>query len=81
MMSSLLITFREGLETTLIVGTLLAYLSRAGNHRGLKRVWLGTSLAEATTYSVFRVTVLAFHFRRPTIERGDARIKETPISA
>jgi len=45
MLSSLLITLREGLEAALIVGIILAYLARTNNRRGFKHVWLGTGLA------------------------------------
>ncbi len=45
MLSSLLITLREGLEAALIIGIILAYLDRTGNRQGFKSVWIGTSLA------------------------------------
>ncbi len=45
MLSSLLITLREGLEAALIIGIILAYLDRTGNRQGFKPVWIGTSLA------------------------------------
>jgi high-affinity iron transporter len=45
MLSSLLITLREGLEAALIIGIILAFLTRSDNRQGFKSVWLGTSLA------------------------------------
>ena len=45
MVSSLLITLREGLEAALIIGIILAYLARTGNRQAFKPVWLGTLLA------------------------------------
>jgi len=43
--SALLITLREGLEASLIVGIILSYLNRTGNRPAFKPVWLGTGLA------------------------------------
>ncbi len=45
MLSSFLITLREGLEAALIIGIILAYLARTGNRQGFKPVWLGALLA------------------------------------
>jgi high-affinity iron transporter len=49
MLSALLITLREGLEATLIIGIILAYLSNTNNRQGFKPVWIGTSLAIAVS--------------------------------
>ncbi len=49
MLSSLLITLREGLEAALIIGIILAYLARTDNRQGFKPVWLGASLAIVTS--------------------------------
>jgi high-affinity iron transporter len=45
MLSSLLITLREGLEAALLVGLLLAVLARTGDGRGSRWVWLGVAAA------------------------------------
>ena len=45
MLSSLLITLREGLEAALIIGIILAYLARTTNRQGFRPVWTGTALA------------------------------------
>ena len=49
MLSSLLITLREGLEAALIIGIILAYLARTDNRQGFKAVWTGASLAIVTS--------------------------------
>ena len=45
MLSTLLITLREGLEAALIIGIILAYLSTTGNRHRFRSVWIGISLA------------------------------------
>ncbi len=49
MLSTLLITLREGLEAALIIGIILAYLVRTENAWGSKYIWLGTLLAVAAS--------------------------------
>lgn len=45
MLSSLLITLREGLEAALLVGLLLAMVARAGAGHGARGIWLGVAAA------------------------------------
>ena len=45
MVASLVITLREGLEATLILGIILAYLAKTGNRQHFSSVWLGTTAA------------------------------------
>jgi high-affinity iron transporter len=49
MLSSLLITLREGLEAALIIGIILAYLARTDHREAFQAVWLGTGLAIAAS--------------------------------
>lgn len=49
MLSTLLITFREGLEAALIVGIILSYLAKTGNRQAFKHIWLGTLMAVAVS--------------------------------
>lgn len=49
MLGSFLITLREGLEAALIVGIILAYLNRTGHRDSFRAVWLGVTIAVATS--------------------------------
>ncbi|MCL5986769.1 MAG: FTR1 family protein [Actinobacteria bacterium] len=45
MISSFVITLREGLEASLVVGIILAYLIKIGKRHLFKQIWLGVILA------------------------------------
>lgn len=45
MLSTFVITLREGLEAALIIGIIFAYLAKTRDRQGFRQVWLGTGLA------------------------------------
>jgi len=52
MLSTFLIALREGLEAALIVGILVAYLVKTGRARLLPSLWIGVSLAIASSLAL-----------------------------
>lgn len=61
MLANFLIGLREGLEASLVVGILVAYLCRSGHRRRLGAIWIG--VAAAVAVSVGFGTVLYFTAR------------------
>ena len=52
MLSALLITLREGVEASLVVGIILVYLSRTGREHLARFVWYGVAAAAALSLGV-----------------------------
>ena len=52
MLSALLISLREGVEASLVVGIVLVYLSRTGRERLTRFVWYGVAAAAALSLGV-----------------------------
>lgn len=77
MFQSLLITLREGLEAALIIGILVAYLTRTGNRRHLGNVWLGTGaavIASLLAGAVIFIAVGSLEGRAEQIFEGTAMV-------
>ncbi|MFH1646893.1 MAG: iron uptake transporter permease EfeU [Chloroflexota bacterium] len=82
MLSSLLITLREGLEAALIIGIVLAYLGRTENRRSFKSVWLGVVLAGLVSLAAgAAIYILAGEFsgRAEEIFEGSAMFLATGV--
>lgn len=71
-MGAALLTTREGLEASLIVGIVLAYLARTNNRQHFKAIWLGTAAAVAVSI----VTGAALFFTVGELEGRSEQIFE-----
>ena len=49
MLSTFLIALREGVEASLIIGILVAYLKKANREKSLPAIWLGVGVAATLT--------------------------------
>ena len=58
--ASLVVTARETLEASLLIGILLAYLAQTGNRRYFLSVWMGVGLAVLVSVLLGAILALAF---------------------
>lgn len=70
MFANYLIGLREGLEASLVVGILVAYLVRTGNQARLRSVWLGVALAIGVSLAFG--ALLTFSSQRMTFQAQEA---------
>lgn len=81
-MGAALLTTREGLEASLIVGIVLAYLAKTDNRRHFNTIWLGTAAAvvvSAITGAVLFFTVGALEGRAEQIFEGVAMLSAVAV--
>jgi len=69
LLANLLIGLREGLEASIVVGILVAYLVRSGHRERLRSVWTG--VAAAVVVSVGLWAVITFTSRNMTFEEQE----------
>ena len=81
-MGAALLTTREGLEASLIVGIVLAYLAKTDNRRYFSTIWLGTAAAVAVsivTGAALFFTVGALEGRAEQIFEGAAMFSAVAV--
>lgn len=81
-MGAALVTTREGLEASLIVGIVLAYLAKTGNRRYFRVIWLGTAAAVALSVllgAALFFTVGELEGRREQIFEGFAMLTAVAV--
>lgn len=81
-MGAALVTTREGLEASLIVGIVLAYLAKTGNRRYFRVIWLGTAAAVALSVllgAALFFTVGELEGRREQIFEGVAMLTAVAV--
>jgi high-affinity iron transporter len=81
-MGAALLTTREGLEASLIVGIVLAYLAKTDNRRHFNTIWLGTAAAIAVsvvTGAALFFTVGALEGRSEQIFEGAAMFSAVAV--
>jgi high-affinity iron transporter len=81
-MGAALLTTREGLEASLIVGIVLAYLAKTDNRRHFNTIWLGTAAAIAVsvvTGAALFFTVGALEGRAEQIFEGAAMFSAVAV--
>ncbi len=69
MLANLLIGLREGLEASIVVCILVAYLVRSGHRERLRAVWLGVAAAIAVSIGLW--AVITFTSRNMTFEEQE----------
>ena len=81
-MGAALVTTREGLEASLIVGIVLAYLAKTDNRQHFRTIWAGTAaavLVSALTGAALFFTVGALEGRAEQIFEGVAMLSAVAV--